>query len=55
MRRRKSRVETPVLQAMPVTGPVPSVIPAEGTEHIPKKHFRRPATHFMVDALMKRD
>jgi hypothetical protein len=55
MRRRRTRMETPVLQAGPVSVASPAEAPVEGIKIIPKKQYRRPVSNFMVDALMKRD
>jgi hypothetical protein len=55
MRRRRTSIEMPVLQA--TRAPVARIAEDHAGEikSIPKKHYRRPVSNFMVDALMKRD
>ena len=55
MRSRRSSKDMPVLYMAPVSSASMTEAPAEGTKIVPKKHYRRPVSNFMVDALMKRD
>jgi hypothetical protein len=55
MRRRRATKEIPVLRATRVPITSPADVPEGGIKSVPKKHYRRPVSNFMVDALMKRD
>ena len=55
MRRRRTSMGVSDINAAPVPMPVSDTPPAEGQQNIQKKHYRRPVSNFMVDALMRRD
>jgi hypothetical protein len=54
MRRRKNTMESPLLHTNPaVPGPVSA--PTETVERAPKKHYRKPVSNFMIDAMTRRE
>lgn len=55
MRRRRKSMVTPALPVKPVSVAGEAVVPVEGIQKTPTRHYRRPVSNFMVDALMRRD
>jgi hypothetical protein len=55
MRQKRSLIETPVPRAIPVSVTAPAEAPAAGINSLQKKHYNRPVSNFMINALMKRE